>query len=166
MRTRTSGITLFIISTVLSNVAFTLRYAESASIRPKASDVREMSSTPASSIRSPPTPIICTSGHLLLSAFARSEPYNSPELSPVIIIIVFIFIGIDNEEPCGRDRRASEIEYLFSVSFPLVGNPSDCSGSQERFWTSQNDRNKELRQRPQGVQFIKLNSGIKCISRL
>jgi hypothetical protein len=60
------------------------------------------------------------------------------------------------EEPCGRDRRASEIEYLFSVSFPLVGNPSDCSGSQERFWTSQNDRNKELRQRPQGVKFIKV----------
>ena len=30
-----------------------------------------------------------------------------------------------------------------------------CSGSQERFWTSQNDRNKELRQRPQGgVKFI------------
>jgi hypothetical protein len=60
------------------------------------------------------------------------------------------------EEPCGRDRRASEIEYLFSVSFPLVGNPSDCSRSQERFWTSQNDRNKELRQRPQGVKFIKI----------
>src|SRR4030065_2816773 len=59
------------------------------------------------------------------------------------------------EEPCGRDRRASEIEYLFPVSFPLVGNPSDCSRSQERFWTSQNDRNKELRQRPQGVKFIK-----------
>src|SRR4030067_2480319 len=67
------------------------------------------------------------------------------------------------EEPCGRDRRASEIEYLFPVSFPLVGNPSDCSESQERFWTdprqsedkSQNDRNKELRQRPQGVKFIK-----------
>src|SRR4030066_1151321 len=59
------------------------------------------------------------------------------------------------EEPCGRDRRASEIEYLFPVSFPLVGNPSDCSRSQERFWTSQNDRNKELRQIPQGVQFIK-----------
>ncbi len=58
------------------------------------------------------------------------------------------------EEPCGRDRRVSEIEYLFSVSFPLaplessfltglVGNPYDCSGSQERFWTSQNDRKKE-----------------------
>ena len=62
------------------------------------------------------------------------------------------------EEPGGRDRRASEIEYLFSVSFPLVGNPSDCLGSQERFWTSQNDRNKELRQRPQGVQFIKIKS--------
>ena len=60
-----------------------------------------------------------------------------------------------SEEPCGRYRRASEIEYLFPVSFPLVGNPSDCSRSQERFWTSQNDRNKELRQIPQGVQFIK-----------
>jgi hypothetical protein len=33
------------------------------------------------------------------------------------------------EEPCGRDRRASEIEYLFSVSFPLVGNPSDLFGN-------------------------------------
>ena len=37
-----------------------------------------------------------------------------------------------------------------------------CSGMQERFWTdprqsedkSQNDRNKELRQRPQGLKFI------------
>jgi hypothetical protein len=36
--------------------------------------------------------------------------------------------GIIHEEPCGRDRRASEIEYLFSVSFPLVGNPSDLFG--------------------------------------
>jgi len=33
----------------------------------------------------------------------------------------------NSKEPRGRDRRASEIEYLFSVSFPLVGNPSDCS---------------------------------------
>jgi len=32
------------------------------------------------------------------------------------------------EEPCGRDHRASEIEYLFSVSFLLVGNPSDLFG--------------------------------------
>jgi len=29
-----------------------------------------------------------------------------------------------------------------------------CSGAQERFWTSQNDRNMDLRQRPQGVKFI------------
>jgi hypothetical protein len=42
------------------------------------------------------------------------------------------------------------------MSFPLVGNPSDCSGSQERFWTSQNDRNKELRHRPQGLIFMKM----------
>jgi len=34
-----------------------------------------------------------------------------------------------SEEPCGRDGRASEIEYLFSVSFPLVGNPSDLFGN-------------------------------------
>ena len=34
----------------------------------------------------------------------------------------------NREEPCGRDRRASEIEYLFPVSFPLVGNPSDLFG--------------------------------------
>ena len=74
-----------------------------------------------------------------------------------------ISFDILREEPCGRDRRASEIEYLFSVSFPLVRSPQrlagarilpTCSGSQERFWTSQNDRNKVLRQRPQGVKFI------------
>jgi len=39
-----------------------------------------------------------------------------------------ILISKQREEPCGRDRRASEIEYLFSVSFPLVGNPSDLFG--------------------------------------
>jgi len=33
------------------------------------------------------------------------------------------------EEPCGRDRRASEIEYLFSVSFPLVGSPQRLAGA-------------------------------------
>jgi hypothetical protein len=49
------------------------------------------------------------------------------------------------------------------VSFPLVGNPSDCSGSQERFWTSQNERNKELRQRPQGVKIYKLLSNVRII---
>jgi len=37
--------------------------------------------------------------------------------------------NLSSEEPCGRDRRASEIEYLFSVSFPLVGNPSDLFGN-------------------------------------
>ena len=26
----------------------------------------------------------------------------------------------NREEPCGRDRRASEIEYLFPLSFPLI----------------------------------------------
>ena len=63
----------------------------------------------------------------------------------------------------------------FSVSFPLVGSPQrlagarilqTCSGSKERFWTdprqsedkSQNDRNKELRQRPQGVKFINMRN--------
>jgi polysaccharide biosynthesis/export protein len=30
-----------------------------------------------------------------------------------------------------------------------------CSETQERFWTSQNDKNKELRQRPQGVKVMK-----------
>jgi hypothetical protein len=31
------------------------------------------------------------------------------------------------EKPCG-DRMAPEIEYLFSLSFPLAGNPSDLFG--------------------------------------
>ncbi|MBU4321311.1 MAG: hypothetical protein KJ739_09535 [Nitrospinae bacterium] len=46
---------------------------------------------------------------------------------------VKIFI---NEQPCGLCRRVSKnpIFVLLSLSFPLVGNPS------ERFWTSQNDR--------------------------
>jgi hypothetical protein len=79
----------------------------------------------------------------------------------------FVKTSENSEEPFGRDRRASEIEYLFLLSFlrqRRIGNPSDCSGSQERFWIhppeadkSQNDRNKELRQRPQGVKFINAN---------
>ena len=31
----------------------------------------------------------------------------------------------NSEEPCGKNRRVSEIEYLFSLSFLLAGNPSD-----------------------------------------
>jgi hypothetical protein len=37
-------------------------------------------------------------------------------------------MALKDEEPCGRKCRASEIEYFFSVSFPLVGNPSDLFG--------------------------------------
>ena len=44
------------------------------------------------------------------------------------ILCEFFILILGCEEPCGRDRRASEIEYLFSVSFPLVGNPSDLFG--------------------------------------
>jgi hypothetical protein len=33
------------------------------------------------------------------------------------------------EEPCGIDHRASEIEYLFSVSFSLVGSPQRLAGA-------------------------------------
>jgi len=43
-----------------------------------------------------------------------------------------ILISKQCEEPCGRDCRASEIEYLFSVSFPLVGNPSDPESFREK----------------------------------
>jgi len=39
---------------------------------------------------------------------------------------------IFSEEPCGRDHRASEIEYLFSGSFPLVENPSDLFGTERK----------------------------------
>ena len=56
------------------------------------------------------------------------------------------------------DLLIRSISKATCMSFLLVGNPSDCSGSQERFWTSQNDRNKELRQRPQGVKFIKMET--------
>ena len=35
-----------------------------------------------------------------------------------------------------------KIVCLFSVSFPLVGNPSSRSASQKRFRTSRNDRNQ------------------------
>jgi len=44
----------------------------------------------------------------------------------------FFHIEIFCEEPFGRDRRALEIEYLFSVSFPLVGNPSDPESFREK----------------------------------
>jgi hypothetical protein len=40
------------------------------------------------------------------------------------------------EYPCGRDRRTSEIEYLFSVSFPLVGNPSNTESFREKILDS------------------------------
>jgi hypothetical protein len=53
---------------------------------------------------------------------------------------VLLIYLIYSEEPFGRNRMAPEIEYLFSLSFPLAGNPSDLfGGPQERFWTSQND---------------------------
>jgi len=39
-------------------------------------------------------PIMRVSGHFVLSAVARSEPYNSPELSPLTIMTVFITVGI------------------------------------------------------------------------
>jgi len=40
----------------------------------------------------------------------------------------------------------------------LSGILPTCLVSQERFWTSQNDRNMELRQRPQGVKFINIDA--------
>ena len=58
--------------------------------------------------------------------------------------------------PMAETTGRLKIVCLFSVSFPFVGNPSTCSASHERFRTSRNDRNMELRQRPQGVIFIKI----------
>ena len=74
------------------------------------------------------------------------------------------------KNPVAETTERLKIEYLFSVSFPLVGSPQrlvrtqadsprragarilpTCSEAQERFWTSQNDRNMDLRQKPQGV---------------
>ena len=59
------------------------------------------------------------------------------------------FSGVKN--PAAETAGRPNFEHLFSVSFPQakrIGNPS------ERFRTSRNDRNLELRQRPQGVLII------------
>ncbi len=63
------------------------------------------------------------------------------------------------------DCPASAISRQVPSGRPLAGNHSTCSESQERFWIhppkadkSQNNRNMELRQRPQGVIFIKNSS--------
>ena len=64
--------------------------------------------------------------------------------------------------PAAKTAGRLKIVYLFSVSFPLVGNPSTCSGSHERFperfrgmtRTSRDDGKMQLRQRPQGIIFI------------
>src|SRR4030066_2568100 len=54
-----------------------------------------------------------------------------------------------------NDNSYSWIWVFIFCHSRLSGILPNCSESKERFWTSQNDRNKELRQRPQGVKFIK-----------
>ena len=69
--------------------------------------------------------------------------------------MTLFFAGLNMNYPQAEDAGRLKIVCAFAVSFPLVGNPSTCPVSQERFWTSQNDRNMELRQRLQGVIFIR-----------
>jgi hypothetical protein len=57
--------------------------------------------------------------------------------------------------PAAETAGRLKIVYFFQCHSRLSGILPTCSGLQERFWTSQNDRNMELRQRPQGVKFIK-----------
>jgi hypothetical protein len=42
--------------------------------------------------------------------------------------------------------------FLTALSFPLVGNPS---ASEERFWTSQNDRIKDFKQ---PLRYLRINN--------
>jgi len=59
------------------------------------------------------------------------------------------------KNPAAETAGRLKLNICFQCHSRLSGILPTCSGSQERFWTSQNDRNKELRQRPQGVKFIK-----------
>ena len=57
------------------------------------------------------------------------------------------------KNPAAETAGRLKLNICFQCHSRLSGILPNCSGSQERFWTSQNDRNKELRQRPQGVKF-------------
>jgi len=67
------------------------------------------------------------------------------------------------KNPAAETAGRQKLNIYFQCHSRLSGILPPCSGVQERFWTdprqsedkSQNDRNKELRQRPQGVKFIK-----------
>ena len=59
------------------------------------------------------------------------------------------------KNPAAETAGRLKLNICFQCHSRSSGILPTCSGSQERFWTSQNDRNKELRQRPQGVKFMK-----------
>jgi hypothetical protein len=59
------------------------------------------------------------------------------------------------KNPAAETAGRQKLNICFQCHSRLSGILPTYQGSQERFWTSQNDRNKELRQRLQGVIFIK-----------
>ncbi|OGW53292.1 MAG: hypothetical protein A2Y81_12620 [Nitrospirae bacterium RBG_13_43_8] len=67
------------------------------------------------------------------------------------------------KNPTAETAGRHKLNIYFQCHSRLSGILPTCSEMQERFWTdprrsedkSQNDRNKELRHRPQGVKFIK-----------
>ncbi len=58
------------------------------------------------------------------------------------------------KNPAAETAGRLKLNICFQCHSRLSGILPTCSGAQERFWTSQNDRNMDLRQRPQGVKFI------------
>src|SRR4030042_1766058 len=78
--------------------------------------------------------------------------FQFKNISPPFLKTIIIS---NSEEPCGRDRRAHKLNICFQCHSRLSGILPTLKGLEERFWTSQNDRNRELRQGPQGVIFIR-----------
>jgi len=64
------------------------------------------------------------------------------------------------KNPAAETAGRLKLNICFQCHSRLSGILPTCSGAQERFWTSQNDRNKELRQRLQGVKFIKMGKSL------
>jgi len=62
------------------------------------------------------------------------------------------------KNPAAETAGRQKLNIYFQCHSRLSGILPTRSGMQERFWTSQNDSNKELRQRAQRVKFINLST--------
>jgi len=69
------------------------------------------------------------------------------------------------KNPAAETAGHLKLDICFQCHSRLSGILPNCSRPEERFWTSQNDRNKELPQRTKGVRFMK-NKGFTLLELL